>query len=482
MKRWHLTIGLAAVALGAAWIAPRLLARIEPQPAVAPQQEPVEALVVTPPAPIETQLPVTPQGRLVVEAGLDTTAMLQGRTTERYLAITVTAPEGQGEATRRPVDLGVVMDTSGSMAAQGKIDQARRAAKILAQQMGPGDVYSLTTFNDVPTVVIPAAPVRDAGAISLALDRIYEGGGTNLFGGMERGAAEVKRSAEAGTSARVVILSDGIANTGVVDDEALVRYAASLAGEGVAVSTIGLGLEFNEDLLARMADVGGGSYHFVDRASELQGVFSDELDRVATVIAHSTNLEIRLADGVTPIEVIGWDARPVGSDGWNVYLGDMYAGQTKKIIARVRIDGKIGDKTDLVTVADAAATYLDVADQRDARSSDVAEIQLTSDPSAVKRAVDRSRSIEATRAMGSKYLEMSTRAWADQDAARGAALARQGTELLRQQAAALGDDTLMEEAEALDASAESYRTVSPDSIEGRTMIKTNKERFRALAR
>jgi Ca-activated chloride channel homolog len=482
MKRWHLTFGLATVALGAAWLAPRLLTPTVAEAVPPPPPEPdvrVSEIVTVP-----VEAPVEPQGRLIVDAGLDQTAIMSDRTTERYLTITVTAPEGQGQAARRQVDLGVVMDTSGSMAAQGKIDQARRAAKVLAEQMSAGDTYSLTVFNDMATVVIPAAPVTDPRAISLAVDRIYEGGGTNLFAGIERGAAEVKRSLHPGATPRVVILSDGIANIGVVDDETLVRYAADLAGDGIAVSAIGLGLEFNEDLLARLADVGGGSYHFVDNASELQSVFSSELDRMATVIAHSTNLEVRLPDGVTPIEVIGWDARPVShpsaGTGWDVYLGDMYAGETKKIVARVRIEG--AESGQEVQVAAATATYLDVIDQADGRSWDEATVVLTDDPSVIAGSVDRSRSIEATRAVGSKLLDMSTRAWAEEDFEASARLAEQGTRLLRERAQALGDDTLRQDAESLDATRDSFRMHTPSSIEGRTLIKSNKERFRDLAR
>ena len=479
MKRWHLTFGLATVALGAAYFAPHLFAKASspapvPPPAPPPAPDVKIAEIVTTPPPLEA----VPQGRLVVDAGLDQTAVHSHRTTERYLTITVTAPEVGGEPLRRPVDLSVVMDTSGSMSARGKIDQARRAAKVLANQMQPGDTYSLTVFNDDATVVVPSNPVTNPRDIALAIDRIYEGGGTNLFAGMDRGSREVKRNLRDGAAARVVILSDGKANVGVTDDNALVRFAADLAGDGVALSTIGLGLDYNEDILARLADVGGGTYDFVDNASELESVFSDELQRMAAVVARSTNLELTLPDGVTPIEVIGWDARAVGN-GWNVYLGDMYAGETKKIVAKVRIAGAAPGE---IAVANASAAYLDVIDQADARSHDDASVLVTDDASVVRASVDRARAIDATRAVGSQFLDMSTRAYARGDRARSAALAGEGTRLLRDKAASLGYDEFEDEARDLEAARSAYEMHTPSSTEGRTLIKVNKERYRALAR
>jgi Ca-activated chloride channel family protein len=476
MKRWHLTLGLTGLALAGAYLAPRLLGMqpvLPPEPVV-PTVIP-EVVVQTPPVVLEE--PAEPEGNLIVDAGLDRTAMLPG-TQERYLTILVTAPAEGGDVVRRPVDLSVVMDTSGSMSARGKIDQARRAAKLLATSMQPGDTYSLTVFNDDATVVVPSMSVTDPTAISLAIDRIYEGGGTNLYAGMDRGAREIRSTRRSGAASRVVVLSDGNANVGVTDESSMVRFAAELTADGVSLSTIGLGLDYNEDLLAHLADVGGGTYDFVDDASQLQTVFSDELARVGSVVARGTDLRIHLADGVTPVEVIGWDAAST-TDGWSVYLGEMYAGETKKIVTRVRISGRdLGDQP----VAEAEALYVDLVDERAATSRDDASVLVTADAAQERASVDRERSVEVTRAVGSRLLDMSTRAYADGDQSRSRQLAQEAVTTLQQGASEYRDEELLRDASRIDQDTRVYEMHAPASTEGRTIIKQNKELFRDLVR
>ncbi len=189
MQRWHLTLGLTGLAIGAALLAPRLTALLGPAPVPAPP-DPVPPVVVGEirTTPVEVELPPPSTGHLTVEAGLDRTAVLSGHASDRFLTITVSAPENLGLSQRRPVDLAVVLDASGSMSARGKIDYAKRAAKLLASSMEAGDSYALVVFNDDASTVVPATSLTDVGAIHRAIDRVYEGGGTNLYAGMEHGA------------------------------------------------------------------------------------------------------------------------------------------------------------------------------------------------------------------------------------------------------------------------------------------------------
>ena len=137
-----------------------------------------------------------------------------------------------GHTFRRPVDMAVVIDASGSMSARGKIDYAKRAAKLIASEMNRDDTFSLIAFNDEATTVISGASISDdPSLIHRQIDRIYEGGGTNLFEGMARGASEVERVLDSEAVGRVVILSDGHANVGVTDVDSLTRYAATIAAK-----------------------------------------------------------------------------------------------------------------------------------------------------------------------------------------------------------------------------------------------------------
>jgi Ca-activated chloride channel family protein len=320
--------------------------------------------------------------------------------------------------------------------------------------------------------------VEHVGDSHRAIDRIYEGGGTNLIAGMDRGAREVRTSIRDGAIGRVVVLSDGKANVGVTDPGALDRFAADLSSQGVALSAIGLGLDYNEDVLARLADVGGGTYDFVDDATELERVFADELERTASVVARGTRIHVAFPAGVDPVEVIGWDAVRSG-DGWDVFVGDVYSGDTKKIVARVRVKGDaLGEKS----IAHVSADYTDLIDARAAVSVADAYASVTADAGVVDASVDKARAVEATRALGSWYLDLSTRAYEKGDRARSRELAVQGSALLRSQADSLGAADLAEEAADIEAASEVFEMHAPTSATGRTAIKKNKEIFRDASR
>lgn len=477
MQRWHLTLGLTGLAIGAAFLAPSLKALIvEPVPPTPPVTV-VPEVVPTPPI---DPLPPASTGSLIVDAGLDRTAILSDHTTERFLTVRVRAPEDIGESTRRPVDLAVVLDASGSMSARGKIDYAKRAAKLLANHMEPDDSYALVVFNDDARTIVPAtatSPDR-VGTIERAIDRIYEGGGTNLYAGMDRGAREVQSALASGDVGRVIVLSDGNANVGVTDGSAMARFAADLVSGGVTLSTIGLGLDYNEDLLAQLADMGGGSYDFVDDPRELEAVFSDELARTASVVARNTAVTIELPEGVEPLEVIGWDARRVDG-GWQVFLGDVYAGESRKIVARVRVSGdRVGERR----VADVAADYQDLVIGSLARTHATASATVTPSAALVESSIDRERAIDANRAFGNWYLEMSTRAFESGDKRKSQSLLGQGRQVLQRASQELSAPVLAEDAAVLEQQGHILDTFAPTSSEGKKHIKGNKERTRVLTR
>jgi Ca-activated chloride channel family protein len=469
MQRWHLTFGLATVAAVGAWLAPRL-------GAVAPTVHPLRPPDVTP-APPST-------GHLVLDAGLDRWAVPSDTSAERYLTITVRAPDDLGVSERRPVDLSVVLDASGSMSEAGKIDNARTAAKVLASSMEATDTWSLVTFSDVAAVVVPAARLDGVTGIHDKIDRVREGGGTNLFAGLEAGAREVERSLRAAHAedgrrpvGRVVLLSDGIANVGVVDDETLSRFASTLASSGITVSTVGLGLDYNEDLLARLADVGGGSYAFVDDAGDLEAAFADELERSSAVVARDTRVRITVPEGARLVELVGWEATAVPG-GWDVFLGDVPAGATRKIVARMVVEPR---PVGALPVATVTAEWLDLVDEARASAEARVTAVVTEDAAVVDASLDRDKAIEATRARGSWYLDRSTRAFVTGDAALSKKLLDEGQALYQSAASSLGDHFAPMTAAMQDAAGD-YEENLPESEEGRRAVKENKEKVREFSR
>lgn len=475
MQRWHVTLGLSVSAALGLLLAPRLLGHT---PAAPPPPPPAVDPIVTPPPVAPPVASGVPLGHLVVTAGLDHTAVLANADTDRFLTVTVSAPAGLGDGVRRPVDLSVVMDVSGSMAARGKMEEARRAAKALAEQMGAQDTFSLVVFNDDATTVIPARPMGDAREVARAIDHVYEGGGTNLYAGMDRGSEQIKRSRTRSAVSRMVVLSDGNANIGITDPGALSRYSADLAADGVTVSTVGLGLDYNEDLLAHLADVGGGSYHFVAPDTSLRDVFTAELQSTGSVVGQGTIVHVELPADVSPVDVIGWDAQRSGN-GWDVFVGDVYAGETKKVVARVKVHPA---QVAAFEAAQVDARYHDVLDHAPAHTPAAAVASVTTDPREVARSVDKTAAAAANRAWGSSYLDRSTRAYEKGDTAQARTLAEQGAALLRQAAQELDLPELANDAETIEVNAAPMVSAPATSEAGRIQTKKNKELYRDLSR
>jgi len=471
MKRWQMTLGLAGAAVVAAALAPRLTAIF-----MAPTPAPPDVAVTK--APVGTQVEAPPpsleQGRLIVDAGLDRPSILKNTGSERFLTISVRAPIGEGAAVRMPVNLAVVLDASGSMRDRGKLDYAKRAAKQIVNAMGPTDEFSLIAFNDTARVIVPAGPITDIERVYRQIDRISDGGGTALYAGMESGERQVLGSLDPGEVGKLVVLSDGKANVGRETPDALSRFAARAASKGLSVSTLGLGIDFREDVMANLADVGGGHYQFVDDPSELATAFTQELERTGSVVARNTAITVDLPTGVEPIEVIGWQATRTAT-GWQVYMGDIAEGAERKIVARVRVTG---NHTGELEVASVRAEYTDLVDQVQGMSSDVATAEITVDPNRVRANIDAAKAAAANRAWGNRYLEMSTQAYAEGDLDRAKQMLDEGGRVLQQGAASTGDASLEQEAQVLLQQRAIYEGNKPTSREGRRAIKLNKETYR----
>jgi Ca-activated chloride channel family protein len=469
MKRWHLTLGLAGTALVATLVAPRLQAMlVEPPP---PEPGTPSTL------PQASTAPVVEQGRLKVHAGLDRNAFLAGETAERFLTITLTAPEDGGRAERAPVNVAVVMDASGSMSAAGKIGYAKDAAKAVVAAMEPGDTFSLVTFNDDARVVIPATDAAERAHLDRQIDRVYEGGGTNLYAGMSLGDREVQRVQDPGEIGRLVVLSDGNANVGVTEPDMLARFASDASAHGVAVSAMGLGVDYNEDLLARIADTGGGTYDYIDDPSELVSVFSQELERTSSVVLRNTRVAITLPPGVVPLDVLGWNAELSGNT-WTVFAGDLYAGTQRKIVTRVRVSPNAPS----FDVASVSASYVDLADGRHASSHATATARSVTTAAEVAASLDPTLAAAAQRAWGNHHLQLGTEAYASGDLVQAQQHLRSGRQLLVEGAAETGNAALRRDAAEIEAQLDVYTRHAPSSARGRRAIKMNKEIVRGASR
>ena len=319
---------------------------------------------------------------LSVAVGNPVTAV--DRTTTTYVKVAVTGPAAGGVRARTPVNVAFVIDRSGSMSG-AKIAEARQAALGALESLGPDDIVSVVIYDHVVDVLVPATKLTDRGAVARAIRGIETRGSTALFAGVVRGAAEVRKFAGPGLVNRVVLLSDGLANVGPSSPSDLGDLGASLGREGIAVTTIGLGAGYNEDLMTLLARRSDGTHYFAERASDLARVFRDELGDLTSVVAQDVRVRIACAEGVRPVRVLGMDAW-IDDRVVTAGMNQLYAGQERFVLVQVEVQPRGGEGS--FDVARAEVSYRDPVEGRTATLSGTVGVRASRDAGEIARAED----------------------------------------------------------------------------------------------
>lgn len=295
---------------------------------------------VTPPGPGPSDTGWKSVSGIKTRAGLSQTKVVRGSDGLVYLQIDLEAPEGTSETGgRKPTDFVIVLDRSGSMADDRKMDFAKKAIDSLISQLKDGDRFALVDFDSDVETPIPLVEVKESlkDRFRSALRIIEPRSGTNLGGGLIRGIQEIKSaSKKAGHAQRLVLLSDGLANEGVTDPSELNRIAARAVSGEFAISTIGVGLDFNESLMASLADHGTGNYSFLEDLSSLDKVLAQEFYGASRIFASELKVDLDLASGVEVTDASGY---PVDHEGGRFVIrpGHLYHGQKKTLFATLRL-------------------------------------------------------------------------------------------------------------------------------------------------
>lgn len=301
------------------------------------------------------------------------------------IQIRVTAPDGPVLDDRPPLNLALVLDKSGSMAGEGKMDYVRRAAHTLVNSLGPEDIITLVTYDSRVRTLIPAQKVRDRHRLHRIIEGIHPEGRTYLSGGLEEGFRHARKHRREGYLSRLILLSDGLANIGVTDFRELSRRAGSMYESGVAVSTFGMGYEFDENLLASMAMGGGGSYYYISRPGDILSALKREFNMASRTVASGVEIIIRPMEGCRFESVPGHGWRM--EDGAAVIgLGDLSTGETRTLMARLTAPtGHLGNQA----IADIALRYRDPASGKTSRlENDAVVLKVVDDKKVHRDSID----------------------------------------------------------------------------------------------
>ncbi|MFO0708751.1 MAG: VWA domain-containing protein [Sandaracinus sp.] len=265
---------------------------------------------------------------------------------------------GTAADARRPhINLALVVDTSGSMEGAA-IAQAREASRALLDQLRAGDRLAVVTFDSRTEVLLPSTEI-DASRLDELRDRMngmQARGTTDLAGGLRLGLEEVVRHYDATGINRVVLLSDGVPN-----DASQVAALAQAAGERhIAITALGLGLEYDETLLAAIAQTSGGRFHFVEEPTAVASVFRDEVLRLERMVARSAVVEITPGPGVTLDGVVAGQWSGSGN-AIRVAIGDIAEGEVRDILVRLRVSPRRTGST--VEAIDATLSFDDALEE-----------------------------------------------------------------------------------------------------------------------
>ena len=262
----------------------------------------------------------------------------------RHALVELTAPDAASHTARAPVDVALVLDRSGSMGGQ-KIVLARRAVEHALRLLRATDRFSLVVFDDVVDVVVGATP-GSAEAKRHALRKlagIDARGSTNLAGGWEAGCEQVAAHLTGQAIGRGLLVTDGQANVGVSDPEELARLAGAIRQRGIATSTFGVGEDFDERTLQRLAEGGQGHFYFVETPQAIPDLLTSELGDSLEVVAREAALVLRVPEGVDAAPVGPF---PVSSAGRvvRIELGDLVSGQELQLVVKLTFPaGAAGD-------------------------------------------------------------------------------------------------------------------------------------------
>jgi Ca-activated chloride channel family protein len=341
--------------------------------------------------------PLTLEGKLsgeYVKAGLSEVFA--------HVAVRASHPE---DARRVPVNLALVLDRSGSMRGQ-KLADAKRAARELVMRLGPEDRLALVHYG-TDVIAFPSTLMTEEARQQLltSVDAIQDEGSTNISGALEAAAAELRPHVHSFRVSRIILVSDGQPTVGRVEPAEFAQLTRGYRDTGLTVSGLGVGEDFNEQLMQGIAEQGGGFYGFIDQPERLATILQRELEQAAATMARQVELRLELPPSVREAEVLGMKARREGR--WlRVPLYDLAGGQQARVVVKLTLDAS--DEGSPVEVLNARVAYLDVHTEARAEAGILLTAKVAEDEALVRAHLDREVRVNAVRALGAQQMLAAT--------------------------------------------------------------------------
>jgi Ca-activated chloride channel family protein len=331
-----------------------------------------------------TPLQAAQAAAVTLKAGFAQSVLPEGEGGRVYLRVSLEGLEPEGEGKRVPANIVLVIDKSGSMQGE-RIEQAKDAALMAVERLGEKDVLGVIAYSDEARVLSPARRLRNASEVRSDIRRLRADGRTALYAGVSQGIRELKEFVDPYAVNRIILLSDGLANVGPSSPKELEALGREAARENITVTTIGLGLGYNEDLMTRLALASDGNHSFVEEPDDLVDIFNEEFGDVLSAIGSDVDVIIECPDGFRPMRALGREAKIEGQKV-RLDMKKIYGKQEKYVVLELEVakDRARGEPQ----AAKVEVNYTDMATKEKRNLAGKAEVRFSRDASEAKSSIN----------------------------------------------------------------------------------------------
>ncbi len=256
---------------------------------------------------------------------------------------------------REDAALTFVIDTSGSMEREGRLELVKEALRLLVDELGRNDTVAIVTFGNDARVLLEPTRASDRSQILGVIGELRPDGSTNLEAGLRLGYGLARESMTENGIDRVVLASDGVANVGLTDAESILDGIRRDAEAGIELVSVGVGMgNFNDTLLEQLADQGDGFYAYVNVLDEARRLFTEDLTGTLQTVALDARAQVEFdRDVVAAYRLVGYENRDMRDDDFTdeeVEAGAIGAGHAVTALYALRLREDVGRQDLLATV------------------------------------------------------------------------------------------------------------------------------------
>ena len=256
---------------------------------------------------------------------------------------------------RKDAILTFVIDVSGSMSHENRLELVKKALTLLVDQLRPTDKVGIVVYGSHGRLVLPHTGIEKRSEILAAINSLKPDGSTNAEEGLRIGYDLAGRHFSVNHINRVILCSDGVANVGHTGPDAILREIRTYVDKGITLSTVGFGMgNYNDVLMERLANTGNGSYAYVDTLSEAKRIFVKNLTGTLQVIAKDAKIQVDFNPGVVSrFRLIGYENRRLDHDQFRddtVDAGEVGSGHQVTALYEVKLHPDAAGKMATVSI------------------------------------------------------------------------------------------------------------------------------------